>query len=84
MRAPVTAKREAIAAEGLPLMMKKKKEPTLLSAEETERLNELAASDEVYELFENKITPTARQAERDGELRKRSLRETRLTINSEG
>lgn len=71
MRAPLRAKREDIAAEGLPLITKQKKDPTSLTKEETNCLNELVASDAVYEQFENKITPTARQAEIEVKMRQR-------------
>ncbi len=71
MRAPVQKKREDIATEGLPLLTKQKEKPTSLTEEETNRLNALVASDVVYEMFENKITPTARSAEWDVEQRQR-------------
>jgi hypothetical protein len=69
MRAPVQAKREAIHAEGFPLLTKARQDPTSLSEQETNRLQELEASAEVYTLFYNKITPTARQAEIEVKLR---------------
>lgn len=62
MRAPVLKKREDIAARGLPLLKKQEHDPTSLTEADVTQLNALFASDEVYELFENKVTPTARRA----------------------
>lgn len=83
MRAPVLKKREDIATEGLPLITKQKKDPTSLTEEDTNRLNELVVSDEIYELFENKITPTARQAQLEVESRQRE-QERRAAFRQRG
>ena len=69
MRAPVKAKREAIRAGVLPLLEKQKREP--LASAETLRLDELSASDEIYALFEAKVTPTAVRAEVEQRQRQR-------------
>lgn len=71
MRAPVRAKRTAIESEALPLLARKNEQVASLSEQETSRLNELAASDEIYMQFLSKITPTALQAECDLEQRQR-------------
>lgn len=61
MRTPVREQRGHQQGERLALLEKKAQES--LTEAETCRLQELQASDEIYEAFLRKITPTARRAE---------------------